>query len=368
MNFFSYVTIRLNENNKETPEVSLTTPYYRLPNFSPIGEKKAKELWEENSLASHRFRYKSFIEYYPLPFNGKYTSINNEGYRYHDQIINPKKKYIYMFGGSTMYGGGSDDNNTIPALTDKILNNQFNVFNYGISGNNSRHELSRLINLVNTGAKTDIVIFYDGVNDIVNSCIGEGSVNTTINEKRIRLAIGQNFSNLDGLSYKEKLFDVFFQYTIQLVASFKDASDINLPISNSPCSDDKFSDNLAENIINNWKIAHGIVKGNGGNFFAILQPEANIGNPNINHLGQLKSLVKNKEFDDIEDNFYKRYKSFEKIYPLLIEKMKNYDFMFNMTEAFDRDEYIYIDHVHVTSNGNKIIANKISDLIKGINN
>ena len=333
-----------------------------------MGEEKAKELWEDNVYGSHHFVYKSFVEYLPLPHNGYYTSINKAGYRYHNQKIDPKKKNIIFFGGSTMYGGGSDDNHTIPALTDQILENNFNVFNCGVSGNNSRHELAHLINFVNQGNKVDIVIFYDGINDIVNSCIGEGGINTTMNEEKIRQAIGQNFSKSDGLNYKKKLFDVFFQYTIELINSFKDNSNTDPFLSESQCFDEDYAEIVVSTIINNWEIAHDIVVGNGGRFIAILQPEANIGNPEIKHLQSLKSIIKNLSFDDEEYIYYSRYKSYQIIYPMLQEKMESYDYMIDMSNAFDGDEYIYIDHAHVTANGNMIIGNKIARLIEEISN
>jgi hypothetical protein len=36
----------------------------------------------------------------------------------------------------------------------------------------------------------------------------------------------------------------------------------------------------------------------------------------------------------------------------------------NLTDAFDRDEYIYIDFCHVSPNGNKIITRRIIDFIQ----
>ena len=108
--------------------------------------------------------------------------------------------------------------------------------------------------------------------------------------------------------------------------------------------------------------------GNGGIFNAILQPEANIGNAEVKHLQSLKSIIENLSLDDDEYIYYSKYKSFPIIYSLLIEEMRNYDYMIDMTNAFDGNEYIYIDHAHVTANGNMIIANKIANLIKEISN
>lgn len=77
------------------------------------------------------------------------------------------KNYLYMFGGSAMWGTGSADRNTIPSLLQShlIANNQrYAVFNYGFSTVVAHQELGKLKTLgLHNG---DVVIFYDGANDI----------------------------------------------------------------------------------------------------------------------------------------------------------------------------------------------------------
>ena len=69
--------------------------------------------------------------------------------------------------------------------------------------------------------------------------------------------------------------------------------------------------------------------------------------------------MKNKKFNP-------RYLAFQRIYPIIKREMQKYDYMYDMSDAFDGNEYIYFDHVHVTSNGNLIIAKRITDIIKNI--
>src|SRR5262245_27465301 len=83
-----------------------------------------------------------------------------------NQEEHPKNK-IYMFGGSSMWGTGSADRNTIPSLLQAQLRaneQRYAVFNYGFSTVVAHQQLSRLKTLdLKDG---DVVIFYDGWNDI----------------------------------------------------------------------------------------------------------------------------------------------------------------------------------------------------------
>jgi len=87
-----------------------------------------------------------------------------------------------------MWGGGAPDNGTIPALFSSISG--MPSYNKGEQGFNSRQGIARLVNLLAQGEKMDIVIFYDGVNDVGTSCRAELEVNehskTEIMRKRIQ--------------------------------------------------------------------------------------------------------------------------------------------------------------------------------------
>ena len=86
----------------------------------------------------------------------------------------------------------------------------------------------------------------------------------------------------------------------------------------------------------------------GAEFHAILQPVAPIGKPNIEYLKKKKSRT-----------------DFHVVYPLVLEikEREHLDWIHDFTDAFDVNEYIYIDSCHVNGRGNHIIAQKISELL-----
>jgi hypothetical protein len=96
-------------------------------------------------------------------------------------------------------------------------------------------------------------------------------------------------------------------------------------------------------------MAHEIAINRNAKFLAVLQPAAFIGKPRTDHLELDEELGKN----------------FHEIYRRLKEKIKerNHPWIIDLSDAFDGDEYIFIDFCHVSPNGNEIIAEKISEAV-----
>ena len=97
-------------------------------------------------------------------------NINNDGFR--GSEINTKMPHdyrIFVIGGSTVFGSGvADDNQTIPYELNKLFGKKFNnveVINAGISSISSFEELFHFKEKI-LQLDPDLVIIYDGVNDI----------------------------------------------------------------------------------------------------------------------------------------------------------------------------------------------------------
>lgn len=74
---------------------------------------------------------------------------------------------IGTFGGSTTFGTGVTDEDSWPALLQKKLGNQYAVINYGVPGYSTTENIIQMA-LIAPEEKLDIVIFYEGWNDIRN--------------------------------------------------------------------------------------------------------------------------------------------------------------------------------------------------------
>ena len=81
----------------------------------------------------------------------------------------PDRKTIWLFGGSTQFGWGVPDGQTIPSHLAKILSaNQagYDVINHGHVFFYSTQESALFEWLLRQGQRCDIAIFLDGLNDV----------------------------------------------------------------------------------------------------------------------------------------------------------------------------------------------------------
>ena len=137
----------------------------RLPNYAKV--TWATQHYRE--LGQLKADYKSFIGWQLKPFQGE--TINIGGRYAQRQTINngrDKSKKAYFFGGSTMWGMGVRDDGTIPSEFAAAAG--FWSENFGEDAYTAHQGLMLLVQLLQDGHRPDIVVFYDGVNDVEAKC------------------------------------------------------------------------------------------------------------------------------------------------------------------------------------------------------
>jgi hypothetical protein len=76
---------------------------------------------------------------------------------------------IFMLGGSSMWGTGAQDGQTIASVVARALTEEYRqdveVTNFGASAYVSTQEVITLLRELQRGNRPDLVVFYDGVND-----------------------------------------------------------------------------------------------------------------------------------------------------------------------------------------------------------
>ncbi|MGC8643611.1 MAG: hypothetical protein ACP5XB_27450, partial [Isosphaeraceae bacterium] len=122
----------------------------------------------------------SYVYFRQKPFHGKYLNIDEHGVRAtwrppastNDAARKPLR--ILMFGGSTLWGVGARDEGTIPScLARELVSRGINaqITNLGEIAYVSTQELITLCRMLQNGARPDVVIFYDGVNEITSAIL-----------------------------------------------------------------------------------------------------------------------------------------------------------------------------------------------------
>jgi hypothetical protein len=314
----------------------------QLPNYEQDRDY-AKAVFKDYNSIKHE--YYPFVGWKTLPFNGKTTTIDQQGRRVHrvPAFGETKEKSVHFFGGSTMWGEGSDDQHTIPALFN-VLHPELDVVNHGQLAYNTRQEVDALISLYSKNEHPDIVVFYDGVNDAAFLCpreINELPAHRLVPMFRQKIYIGKS------VMVREALNKIFTENIFRLIRRYSGKENKESPY--DCISDPGKAEEIAEMFMLNWELAHEIVTNRGGKFIAVLQPAAFIGNPRTDHL-------------QIDEDFRT---NFSHIYERLKSKIqeRNHPWIFDLSHVLDNDEYVFIDFCHVSPNGNEIIAKEISHVI-----
>lgn len=121
-------------------------------------------------LESHRAAYAPFVVWREQEHSEGCFTIGPDGRRVTPGAsADPRAYEVFCFGGSTMIGWGVPDSLTIPSILQRDLTRRLDVpvrvINFGQQAYVSTQELIELMLQLRSGARPDLVIFYDGVND-----------------------------------------------------------------------------------------------------------------------------------------------------------------------------------------------------------
>ena len=299
--------------------------------------------------------YRSFVGWKRGKVNLKYTNISGP-YNARKSTGEGINNSTWFFGGSTMWGNGASDSQTIPSHFNSITTNP--VYNFGETSWNSRQSLNQLINVIGDEHQPSVVIFYDGVNDVLHQCRSENKLLPSHSREKY-------FQNkLKGLPIIKRISNtILYPYII-----FTNKFSIPLPAINKINS--KFYDcdinqakafSIARHLVNNWRTAYLLSKSKGFKFYGILQPTL------------FTTKTNSEYFPSDEVNKNSRLKiQYSVVYPLIIEEMDKQckldnEFclsMINGTKWLDEKNNVFIDHAHINSLGNKVIAQRLKSLLK----
>jgi hypothetical protein len=235
--------------------------------------------------------------------------------------IYKKKKNILFLGGSTTFGVGSSDSGTFPEYF-KNYNNEFNILNLGLGGNDQEGEILILEYFIKRLYKFDYVVFLDGINQ--DGCF---FVNTPFNRDRIILTTDTKLKDFYTVQLFKKIFNKIVK--IHLKENY-----VEFSISNDLMT--KCANKFFKNIIylNNFALSNKIKK-----IFIILQPS--------------KGLVLNNDV-----------RGYNQFYDLIIKHMSNYNKPLNSIALLDMRYSIepkyFIDAHHLNDAGNEILSKKFN--------
>ena len=165
------LTVRTNYFGAGTPtdrysEQALASVY---PEYSP---QERKAIIAENW--ARPFLYSSYVLLREAPYQGKYLNVTDAGFR---KVKNqgpwppdPANINVFVFGGSTAFGYGVADGETIASYLQEGMapysRRRVCAYNFGVASFYSTQERILFERLLTQGHKPDIAIFVDGLNDL----------------------------------------------------------------------------------------------------------------------------------------------------------------------------------------------------------
>jgi len=312
-------------------------------NNEVLVKSRIKELRESNQII-----YSPYVSYKPIPnYKGDSVNSGSDSLRKNGKkncIISGKPKKIFTFGGSTMWASGVRDNETIPAyLYEYLCKNgiSIEVINYGVFGWSSPSEIIEFQRQVERGNKPDIVIFYDGINDIYSVSRNQEAIFAV----DYKTSPG-NFDNIKDLNLVE--WWAHHSYThdllkyLRIIERYDDGlkdQDINESLKNQTVSF----------YVNQLKIIKSMEETFGFKSFFYWQPS----------IWQKSDL---SEFELTRNSTSK--KQFGEDYIEITKMIQDVPEIIDISNVLNNhSQTLFIDEVHISSAGNKIIAEKIGESV-----
>ncbi|MEM6434560.1 MAG: hypothetical protein AAF773_12015 [Cyanobacteria bacterium P01_D01_bin.115] len=329
-------------------------PRASLRNYSDNPDLALQHFQEFEALET---KYQSFVAWSRQPFAGPTITINEVGDRVHTgaPAVTQSDADVYFFGGSTVWGTGVLDNQTIPAYFQDL--SQLATTNKGETAYVSRQSLNSFINLLASNPNLDTVVFYEGVNDVQYHCRADIGAFDHARTTRFQQAIAADSEEIADrlLSPTAKFLsylDVLFLREIRRVAV--DIGEAFAPereaerIDNSLICDDspELAEQVAQSLLLHWETAHQIAQARGVELIAVLQPVSYLDDSPVDHL-------------ELDAELGKQY---EAVYPIVQQLIAASDkpWIWDYTDVFDTNEYVYIDFCHLSGNGNRLIAERLN--------
>jgi hypothetical protein len=323
----------------------------------------AAQYWHEFRL-SRQHRYYPYVGWRRDRFNGKTINIDQDGIRLTPGADCRANSYkAFVFGGSTMWGTGSPDWGTIPAY----LQNGFKalttkpvcVVNFGESAYVSTQGVIELLRQLQSGNVPDIVLFYDGVNDVYAAYqSGQAGVPQNLDQIASKMESGRSNGGNRLRSFVEWLQGSYsFSLFQELIARLREKPQhVEKLVTYETRMVDRaiLSHSVARTYLSNYKIVSALAQKYGFKLGFFWQPIISIGGKPLTDEERDIKLSMDPALVALYDSVYR----------IIEQSASQYENLYYLGHIFD--EYksgIWIDAMHITPAGNQIVAEKILNIV-----
>ena len=321
----------------------------------PLRPDYARELED-----SAKHQYLPFVEWRRQAFRGRFITVDKDGVR---QTLNshcddPHSLQIWMFGDSALWGTGVDDANTLPSHLARLYSQSGQsvcIKNYGEAAWVSTQELIQLLlQLKHAGRRPDIVVFYDGTDEIF---MPDPDAPQDVHQgyRRFRELLNNAQAEAKpGLLFLDKSNTV---RALELLAK-KMNRRRNRPKNTLAAPEvQSLAKSFVDNYEKNLQVVDALSRTYGFRPFYFWYPTSSFGNK---PLTQEERRSIREEIQGAPARYQLKQATFT-----LCSKLSHPDFFF-LGDALDgQSNWIYLDGAHLTGEGNGIMAEKLFEILRG---
>jgi hypothetical protein len=320
----------------------------------------AKQYWREFHL-SRPNRYREYILWRRAPFTGQFINVDRDGIRVTPGAVCSASSYkVFAFGGSTMWGTGSPDWGTIPAYLQAeftaLRHGPVCVMNLGESAFVATQGVIALVEQLQSGNIPEVVIFYDGVNDVYAAYQSGRPTHQNFDKIATKFEKGPTPSpSVVGWIESSHSFHLVNRLVADLRPKPPDRQEL-VTYKTMGINSATLSDAVVETYLSNYEVVDALARKHGFKFFFFWQPQIAIGDKSLTREEQEMRRIMDPALIELSESVYRRVE----------QVAKKYENLYYLAEIFNAlDSQIWIDFSHVTPVGNRLIADKMFGVITG---
>ena len=294
-------------------------------------EYDSVQLYREQESSDEK-AYAQYVVWKHRPYTGELLNVDEEGNRVTQfNSADEGALEIWMFGGSALFGIGASDGETIPSHMAKLANQDLGVAlrvrNFGQEGYVSTQEVVALMRELQTRKAPDIVIFYDGFNDAISA---------------------QRWIDIQGSHFQpyriSERFEKAWMPFLRSSGIFRIAEYLGFNIGLRPAPSTSVPPSVAgEQSAGLWLQNEAIVSALGGLYgfqsMFIFQPTSGFTTADV-----MRQTIQEAPPNGRPANIY-----------ILSDVLENLA------------EPVFIDSVHITGNGNEMVAKRLIEILRSAN-
>jgi hypothetical protein len=314
---------------------------------------------------SRPYAYEPFTQFKERPFHGRFVNVSEDGFRVSkDQgpwPPDPGNYNVFLFGGSTTFGYGVPDDQTVASYLQDDLRRATSatvcVYNFGRSSYVLEQERVLFEELLLAGTVPDLALFIDGLNEFA---FPFGPAET----QRLQAVFDSKPDALDRWGWLESLpmtrFAHFSRRVAVSAASHRRRSDPRNTEPTAAFDDGKYHDpeviaGVIARYLNNKRFTEVVAREYGTRAVFVWQPIPLYKYDLHHHLFATS---------DFGSNFFARYG-----YRYMADRMDEASVQGNFLWCADIQENLaeplYVDKVHYTARMSALVASTISDGLVG---